>query len=89
MDFGNFGESTSKHSENQFQKKIESILLMVSDTIDTLEVLLFMFLESEAILENYRNEISELPQIKKLSDLTLKRKYEGDEWLSITHMDYM
>ena len=74
-------------------------MLMISGAMkttptDALEVLLdisplLLFLESEAILENYRNEISELPEIQKLSDLNLKRKYEGHEWLSITHMYYM
>ena len=50
---------------------------------------LYILVESEAIMENYRAETSEIPEIRRLTDLVLKENYKNQEVLNITFNDKM
>ena len=42
-----------------------------------------ILVESEAIKENYRAKTSEIPEIRRLTDLVLNEKYKNQEVLNI------
>ena len=73
-----------------------ALLLMTgaskSSPTDALEAItnitpLFLFIEGEAIMENYRTEVSELSEVNKLVDTNLKQLYEEKTLLNITLSD--
>ena len=88
-----------KVTHTKLQKVQRLALLMItgaskSSPTDVLEAItnippLFLFIESEAIMENYRADISEMYEVRKLVDTNLKRLYIDNLVLNITVSDQM
>ena len=86
-----------KVTHTKLQKVHRLALLMItgaskSSPTDALEAIinlapLFLFIESEAIMENYRVEVSELPEVKKLVDLNIKQLHKETTVLNMTISD--
>ena len=73
-----------KATHIRLQKVQRLVLLLISGGMkstptDALEVIfnfpsLFLFIESEAIMDNYRVSVSEVPEVNMLVDENLKKK---------------